>query len=131
MPSKRQRPPDLTELPLPPGWREFHESPTPQTFRHIQKLDEKLDPCINLVLDAGNYNGAGWIHPWTRHGLYRNGVKILDIAYDMDSLYQIWPELLKNPLRLNDWLEEQLEGWSHRERKRQGLPPRPAPEAQA
>ena len=63
MPPRKPAPPDLAELPLPPGWREFHESTNPKVFRHIQKLDAGLDPAVNLVLDSGNYNDAGWIHP--------------------------------------------------------------------
>ena len=122
MPPRKPPPPDLTELPLPAGWREFHESTNPQVFRHIQKLETGLDPAINIVLDSGNRNDAGWIHPWTRHGLYRHGVKVLDIRFDMKELYQIWPELKAKPEGLNAWLEAKIENWSCQERARQGRP---------
>lgn len=120
-----QRPPNLAELPLPPGWQEFTESSSPQTFRHLQRREKSPEqPALNVVMDAGNHNRVGWIHPWAEPpGLYRHGVKVLDIPFNMDSLYRLWPEMLRNPALLEEWLEEQVDAWCQRERERQGLPP--------
>lgn len=118
-------PPNLTELQLPPGWREFNRFIRPEAFRHIQKTATESDPPVNVVMDATNQNRIGWIRPWIGPPLRRQEVRVMDLAFPMDSLYEIWPELLARPDRLNGWLEEQLEGWARRERERQGLPPLP------
>ena len=74
------QPPDLRQLLLPHLWREFNPSPAPRTFQHIQKLPTDSDPAINVVLDRANRNRAGWIHPCTRQGLIRHGVRVLAVS---------------------------------------------------
>ena len=115
--------PDLTDLPLPPGWREFSESAAPQTYRHLQGPENGPTPAVNLVLEVSARPNVGWIHPWQPGGLHRQGVKVLDIPFSMTEFLQFWPEMLRNPSRLEEWLEEYIDGWCQRERERQGLPP--------
>ena len=79
-----------------------------------------------MVLDSANHYRVGWIHPWTQRWLMRHDVRVLDLAFNMETLYEIWPELRADPNRLNHWLEARLEEWSRREQERQGLPPLPA-----
>ena len=116
-------PPNLAGLRPPPGWQKFNRFTRPGVFRHIQKMAAESYPPVNVLMDATNRNGIGWLRPWTGPPLLRQEVRVMDMSFPMDYLYEIWPELLARPNRLNGWLEEQLDGWSRRERELQGLPP--------